>query len=71
MTDAHAWLEFTQEVRAWGKRPGYWKAKNLTTNELKALWDSYDGAETSDAEITGEEVHYLLNLRGEGAYCAV
>ena len=68
---ANDWLSFTKEVRLWGNRPGYWKAKKLTTVKLKELWDSYDGVETSDPEIGGEEVHCVLNARGEGAYCAV
>jgi len=69
--DANDWLYFIEETRLWGNCPGYWKARKLTTETLKALWDSYDGVETSDPEIGGEEVHCLLNARGEGLYCAV
>ncbi len=46
-------------------------ARALPTEELKALWDSYDGAETSNPDISGEVVHFVLNERGEGDYCAV
>ncbi len=53
--------------------------RNLSTDELKALWDGFDG----DAELNQpgyfwpdsgphlEDVHLLLNERGEGSYCAV
>lgn len=68
---ANSWLRFIKEIQHWGNRPGYWKARSLTTDALKALWDSYDGIETSDPEIGGEEIHCLLNARGEGSYCAV
>lgn len=43
----------------------------LTTDQLKQFWDSYDGAKTSDPIVSGEMVHLELNLRGEGDYCAV
>lgn len=51
--------------------PGVKAARQLSTSALKALWDSYDGAETSDPAISGEAVHLVLNERGEGLYCAV
>lgn len=47
------------------------KCRTLATDQIKALWDSYDGAVTADPEISGEAVHMVLNERGEGAYCAV
>lgn len=47
------------------------RARALSTDALKALWDSYDGAETADPEIHGEAVHLVLNERGEGDYCRV
>lgn len=55
------------------------KFRALSTDELKALWDGFD----ADAEpgMPGsfwpenaphiEDVHRLLNERGEGTYCAV
>jgi len=55
------------------------RARKLSTEELKAIWDAYDG----DAEKGQkgyfwpddgphiEEVHRVLNERGEGSYCAV
>jgi hypothetical protein len=50
---------------------GTHRARKLTTDELKKLWDSYDGIETSDPFISGEAVHMVLNERREGSYCAV
>ena len=50
---------------------GVFRARRLSTDALKRLWDSYDGAVTSDPEISGEAVHCVLNERGEGRYCAV
>lgn len=47
------------------------RARKLSTEELKRLWDSYDGADTADDAISGEAVHIVLNERGEGRYCAV
>jgi hypothetical protein len=46
-------------------------ARTLSTQELKRLWDSYDGVETADSRISGEAVHLVLNERCEGKYCAV
>ncbi len=57
-----------RQPRPW---PGLVRARGLTTERLKELWDSYDGAETADPEICGEDVHYVLNERGEGDYCCV
>ena len=50
---------------------GEWKARRMSTEYLKVLWDRYDGVNTADPEISGEAVHLVLNERGEGAYCAV
>jgi hypothetical protein len=47
------------------------KVRQLSIEDLKRLWDSYDGLNTSDPDISGEEVHQVLNERGEGLYCAV
>ena len=69
--DANDFIAFLNRVRRHGNNPAYWKALKLSTDELKRLWDSYDGIETSDPEIGGEEVHCILNERGEGEYCAV
>lgn len=38
--------------------------------ELKALWDRYDGCNAPD-DFSGELIHLVLNKRGEGSYCAV
>ena len=46
-------------------------ARQLSTALLKQLWDSYDGAGTSEPAISGEAVHMVLNERKEGSYCAV
>lgn len=45
--------------------------RTLPTDELKRLWDGYDGAEVGDRNTSGEAVHAVLNERGEGEYCAV
>lgn len=42
----------------------------MTTAEVKALWDRYDGTNEPDG-ISGEAIHTELNRRGEGVYCAV
>ena len=54
-------------------------ARAMTTDALKAAWDAFD----ADAERGGrgyywpgtgphvEDVHRVLNERGEGEYCAV
>lgn len=42
----------------------------MTTAEVKALWDEYDGC-NAPSGISGEAIHMELNLRGEGDYCAV
>lgn len=42
----------------------------LSIDELKALWDRYDGVNEPDG-FWGEEIHRELNRRGEGRYCAV
>jgi len=44
--------------------------KNVSTEQLKKMWDAYDGT-NSPLGFSGEDVHMELNFRGEGAYCAV
>jgi hypothetical protein len=58
-------------MRRWKDPYGTDVARTLSTEELKRLWDSYDGIETSDHRISGEAVHLVLNERREGKYCAV
>lgn len=48
-----------------------WRLAEMTTAEIKVLWDRYDGCNSPDG-ISGEAIHYALNCRGEGGgYCAV
>lgn len=42
----------------------------LSVEQLKALWDQYDGI-NSPGGFWGEEIHRELNQRGAGDYCAV
>lgn len=46
------------------------RARKLTTDQLKAAWDRYDGID-QPGDPSGEHIHLVLNERGEGAYCAV
>ena len=46
------------------------KLAPMTTEQVKALWDRYDGINDPDG-ISGEAIHMDLNLRGEGEYCAI
>lgn len=48
-----------------------WPLSKMPLDQLKALWDSFDGIETSDPNVSGEDVHMELNRRGEGHYCPV
>lgn len=50
---------------------GLYKARAMSVEELRKLWDSYDGIETSDLDIFGETVHFVLNEKGDGEYCAI
>lgn len=53
--------------------------RKLSTDDLKALWDAFDddakpgfqGYFWPPTEPQIEEVHMILNERGEGDYCAV
>lgn len=44
--------------------------KSLSIEELKHLWDRYDGTNEPEGYL-GEDIYYRLNERGEGYYCAV
>lgn len=44
--------------------------RKKTDDELKSLWDQYDGT-NAPAGFQGEEIHRELNRRYLGAYCAV
>lgn len=39
-------------------------ARLINTEELKRLWDE------EDEIVSYESIHYILNERGEGEYCA-
>ena len=43
---------------------------DMSDDEVKALWDRYDGCNAPD-DISGEAIHFELNMRGQGLYCAV
>lgn len=70
------WNEFCREER---EKARVEKFRALTTEQLKAIWDAFD----ADAEegqpghfwpTDGphiEDVHRILNERGEGKYCTV
>lgn len=59
--------------------PGEAQARCMATDELKALWDAFDGDVPAGAPGEFwpkdgphiEDVHLVLNERGEGAHCAV
>lgn len=70
------------EIRARLAREEAWRREDervtklyehRTTQQLKEMWDNYayrdNWEEYWDADI--DDVHRALNLRGEGAYCAV
>lgn len=42
----------------------------MPIEQLKRLWDQYDGDNSPDG-YEGEEIHLALNLRGHGSYCPV
>jgi hypothetical protein len=42
----------------------------MTRDEVRALWDQYDGC-NSPGGISGEAMHAHLNALGDGEYCAV
>ena len=46
------------------------KLFNMPDDQLKALWDRYDGSNAPDG-YCGENIHMALNMKGLGAYCAV
>lgn len=48
------------------------RLRALSTEQLKAAWDAFD--DTGENPKDGpdiEDVHRMLNERGEGSYCAV
>ncbi|MBC9031411.1 hypothetical protein IAG41_03305 [Sphingomonas sp. JC676] len=47
-----------------------WNLHGVPLDELKALWDEYDGSNCPGG-FSGEAIHLVLNLRGHGAYCPV
>jgi hypothetical protein len=59
--------------------PHILKAQAMTTTELKAAWDAFDGdAKEGEPGFFWppdgpqiEDVHRVLNERGEGVHCAV
>lgn len=44
--------------------------ETMTDDELKRLWDLYDGENAPDG-WSGEAIHAELNVRGLGSYCAI
>lgn len=50
--------------------PDLEQTRSLSTDQLKALWDSWDGHSLQQG-ISGETIHRVLNERGQGLYCAV
>lgn len=78
MTIAEEFLKVIQQGmerrRLLSAYPGLVKAEGLSTAELRVLWDSIDDSgslETADPKVPGETVHFVLNQKGDGAYCAV
>jgi hypothetical protein len=43
---------------------------DMSDDDVKRLWDAYDGCNSPDG-ISGEAIHFELNMRGQGRYCAV
>lgn len=58
-----AFLRMTLDLRLFGLRC-------MPTEELKRLWDLYDGTNEPEG-VYGEDIHFELNRRGEGQHCAV
>lgn len=52
----HQWVDATQHFA------------NVTTERLKKLWDTYDGA-NSPLGFSGEDIYFELLRRGEGRHC--
>lgn len=42
----------------------------MPVDRLKQLWDAWDGSGTVEG-YDGEDIHRVLNEKGEGRYCAV
>ncbi len=47
-----------------------WNLRGVPLDELKALWDEYDGG-NSPGGFSGEAIHMVLNARGYGDYCTI
>lgn len=47
-----------------------WRLQGVNMKRLKQLWDEYDGTNVPSG-FMGEAIHFELNTRGEGSYCAV
>jgi len=53
--------------------PMYQDIRNLrgvSLEQLQKLWDDYDGKNIPGG-FMGEAIHFELNARGAGVYCAV
>lgn len=67
-----------EDGRKWKLRLAH--TRTLSTEALKSLWDHFDDVPKGqpgyfwpdeENEPHVEDVHMVLNERGEGAYCAV
>jgi hypothetical protein len=67
------WSDLIRRMPVRQEPHGTITARGMTTTELKAAWDRYDGTDESIGieRLTGEAIHLVLNERGEGQYCAV
>jgi hypothetical protein len=45
--------------------------REMTVQQLRALWDSFDEETSFCGEYDCADVHAVLNEKGDGAYCAV
>lgn len=45
------------------------RLSRMKFEDIRALWDEYDGCNAPQG-ISGEMIHYHLNIMGDGAYCA-
>jgi len=44
--------------------------RGVSLEQLQKLWDDYDGKNIPGG-FMGEAIHFELNARGAGVYCAV
>lgn len=56
--EAHPWVVERRAMEA------------MSDAAVKRLWDAYDGT-NSPSGFSGEAIHWELNARGHGVYCAV